>query len=81
VPAANQQWEPRFPAIFHVRDGYARTGDIGGPEAFTGIDVSANTTVVSLIPAFDSSEGATGQTFLEFFQTDKETGKPPLALL
>jgi L-alanine-DL-glutamate epimerase-like enolase superfamily enzyme len=31
VPAANRPWEQRFPGIFNVRDGYVRTGDIGGP--------------------------------------------------
>ena len=31
VPAANQPWEARFPGIFRVRDGYMRTGEIGGP--------------------------------------------------
>jgi L-alanine-DL-glutamate epimerase-like enolase superfamily enzyme len=31
VPAANKPWEARFPGIFSVRDGYVRTGDIGGP--------------------------------------------------
>jgi L-alanine-DL-glutamate epimerase-like enolase superfamily enzyme len=31
VPAANKPWEKRFPGIFNVRDGYMRTGDIGGP--------------------------------------------------
>ena len=31
VPAANQPWAARFPGIFDVRDGYVRTGDIGGP--------------------------------------------------
>jgi L-alanine-DL-glutamate epimerase-like enolase superfamily enzyme len=31
VPAANKPWERRFPGIFDVRDGYVRTGAIGGP--------------------------------------------------
>ena len=31
VPAANEPWAARFPGIFNVRDGYVRTGDIGGP--------------------------------------------------
>ena len=31
VPAANAPWESRFPGIFHVRDGYVRTAEIGGP--------------------------------------------------
>jgi L-alanine-DL-glutamate epimerase-like enolase superfamily enzyme len=31
VPAANEPWVSRFPGIFNVRDGYVRTGDIGGP--------------------------------------------------
>jgi len=31
VPAANEPWAARFPGIFNVRDGYVRTGEIGGP--------------------------------------------------
>lgn len=31
VPAANKGWEEKFPGIFHVRDGYMRTGEITGP--------------------------------------------------
>ena len=31
VPAANQPWQARFPGVFNVRDGYVRTGEIGGP--------------------------------------------------
>ena len=31
VPAANKPWESYFPGIFHVRDGYIRTAEIGGP--------------------------------------------------
>jgi len=31
VPAANRNWEEKFPGIFRVRDGYMRTGEITGP--------------------------------------------------
>lgn len=31
VPAANQEWEAKFPGIFRVRDGNMRTGEITGP--------------------------------------------------
>jgi L-alanine-DL-glutamate epimerase-like enolase superfamily enzyme len=31
VPAANREWEEKFPGIFRVRDGYMRTGQIKGP--------------------------------------------------
>jgi L-alanine-DL-glutamate epimerase-like enolase superfamily enzyme len=31
VPAANKDWETKFPGIFRVRDGYLRTGEITGP--------------------------------------------------
>ena len=30
-PAANAPWEPRFPGIFHVRDGTMETGLLTGP--------------------------------------------------
>jgi L-alanine-DL-glutamate epimerase-like enolase superfamily enzyme len=30
-PAANLEWEPRFPGIFDVRDGFIHTGQITGP--------------------------------------------------
>lgn len=30
VPAANAEWEPRFPGVFKVTDGYIRTDEIGG---------------------------------------------------
>jgi L-alanine-DL-glutamate epimerase-like enolase superfamily enzyme len=31
VPAANKDWEAKFPGIFRIRDGYMRTGEITGP--------------------------------------------------
>lgn len=31
VPAANKEWEGKFPGIFRIRDGYMRTGEITGP--------------------------------------------------
>jgi L-alanine-DL-glutamate epimerase-like enolase superfamily enzyme len=31
VPAANKEWEQRFPGIFRVRDGFMNTGTITGP--------------------------------------------------
>lgn len=31
VPAANKDWEAKFPGIFRVRDGHMRTGEITGP--------------------------------------------------
>lgn len=31
VPAANKDWEAKFPGIFRVRDGNMRTGEITGP--------------------------------------------------
>lgn len=31
VPAANKAWEPKFPGIFKVKDGYMRTTELNGP--------------------------------------------------
>lgn len=31
VPAANKDWETKFPGIFRIRDGHMRTGEITGP--------------------------------------------------
>ncbi len=31
VPAANKDWEAKFPGIFRIRDGNMRTGEITGP--------------------------------------------------
>ncbi|MEZ5354433.1 MAG: enolase C-terminal domain-like protein [Bryobacteraceae bacterium] len=31
VPAANKAWEPRFPGIFDVRDGWVKTGQLNKP--------------------------------------------------
>jgi L-alanine-DL-glutamate epimerase-like enolase superfamily enzyme len=30
VPAANKDWEPRFPGIFVIKDGHMRTGELTG---------------------------------------------------
>ncbi len=30
-PAANEEWEPKFPGMFDVRDGYIHTGQVTGP--------------------------------------------------
>jgi L-alanine-DL-glutamate epimerase-like enolase superfamily enzyme len=31
LPAANKEWEPRFPGMFRVTDGMLRTGELTGP--------------------------------------------------
>lgn len=31
VPAANKEWEERFPGIFHITDGMMKTGVLDGP--------------------------------------------------
>jgi L-alanine-DL-glutamate epimerase-like enolase superfamily enzyme len=31
LPAANKQWEPRFPGMFRITDGTLRTGELTGP--------------------------------------------------
>ncbi len=31
VPAANKAWEPRFPGIFDIRDGWVNTGQLNKP--------------------------------------------------
>jgi L-alanine-DL-glutamate epimerase-like enolase superfamily enzyme len=31
MPQANRPWEHRFPGLFHITDGYVRTGEIIGP--------------------------------------------------
>jgi len=31
LPAANKQWEARFPGIFRVTDGFLRTSELNKP--------------------------------------------------
>ena len=31
LPAANKEWEPRFPGMFRIKDGMMQTGELNKP--------------------------------------------------